>query len=265
MTNTFGAAVSWRLPKRISGLQLDYDANYLVYEERSSPSTVPVDGDPVGTWTDRTGSNAAVAPSDVARPTWRSNQINGRAGIEFNGTSQELIFGTNSLARNIAGWTAMVTCKSDTVSGERCAFSIGTNADQASPGRVWVGQYDAAWKGKYMTADLAGGTTPWAGIFTTRLVSQKSSIPVVAGEWRNVIVRAKVDSYEIDIFLDGVRIGWNRRQATPGTTDDTTSFQFSIGNDQEDNFWDGMINRVLFWNRALTDAELAFVNYEAWA
>jgi len=67
----------------------DWNADHLVYQD-TARTTIAGDGDPVGGWDDWSATGHVFGASGVARPTLRTNVVNGHSVIEFDGTDDYL-------------------------------------------------------------------------------------------------------------------------------------------------------------------------------
>jgi len=84
------------VPSDVAGLELWLEADTLTLNNN----------DPVATWTDQSGNENDATASGVARPTYKTNTINGLPSLEFNGTSNFLNIGASGA---FAALTALET------------------------------------------------------------------------------------------------------------------------------------------------------------
>ena len=95
--NPSGAISWWDLDER-SGTRNDKigsnhltDNNSVGYAAGIASGAVQYDGDPIKQWSDKSGNNRhLLAPSDSARPTYKTSQQNGRSAVLFDGTDDRV-------------------------------------------------------------------------------------------------------------------------------------------------------------------------------
>lgn len=84
------------------------------------------DGDPVGTWPDSSGNGNDVTAMGSLRPTYQTNELNGKAGVQFDGID-DFLFNSNA-AQTSTVYTMFMVIKFDAASGTEVPFRIGENA-----------------------------------------------------------------------------------------------------------------------------------------
>jgi hypothetical protein len=87
---------------------LDASDGSTMYQERtgvSATTLVASDGDPIGTWRDKSGNARHVtASSDAKRPTYKVATHNGRSSIYFDGVNDNFII-TSSILSGMSGYS----------------------------------------------------------------------------------------------------------------------------------------------------------------
>lgn len=88
------------------------------------------DGDAVGQFTDRSGNGNHFTSSGTARPTFKTNRINGRPSVLADGVDDGLLLA--SLAAQTA-WTVMFAgCLQSYTSGQPCIIAVDDYAPDAT-------------------------------------------------------------------------------------------------------------------------------------
>jgi hypothetical protein len=85
--NSFLVATAGFLPTDIAGCKLWLDASQI---------TGLSDGNAVSTWSDASGNGNDATQSSTARPIYKTNILNGRPSVRFDGTNDEMLL-TSSL------------------------------------------------------------------------------------------------------------------------------------------------------------------------
>lgn len=88
-----------------------------------------VDGDPISTWFDKSGNGKDATGITTARPTYKTNILNGFPVVRFNGTSNVLTTASYNMGTGLGGFTEYCVIKSSAVlSGYKNIFDNGSEA-----------------------------------------------------------------------------------------------------------------------------------------
>lgn len=210
-----------------------------MFTERSSPATSTTNGNPVGTWRGINGSSAnvdGIAPSDAARPTYRSTGLNGTPALEFDGTDDVLAY-TSALASAFQnkGYVyifAGVSCTPST--SERVVMQAAVNATASS--RCVLSLNQGSTSGRI----AAGGRAADGDAFTSSTVASGfvTDEPMVVGA---ELLYGDTDCYT---RKNQVREGSNLSFVGTATANSTSSY-VGIGGLAASLFFDGMIGHVV--------------------
>jgi hypothetical protein len=124
-------------------LWLDAADQSTLYQERTGASAttlVASDADPIGTWKDKSGNARHVtAPTDAARPTFKTGIQNGRSIARFDGTDDYLrITGLSAYSSPVS--VSMVIIPTVPGSGSKTIFDgqgVNQHSLLISSGLVW--------------------------------------------------------------------------------------------------------------------------------
>lgn len=97
-----------------------------------------------------------------------------------------------------------------------------------------------------LTFSVADGSTP-TGIVSAGTMS--------TGTWHHVVGRLDLENNTLDVFLDGVKTS---QAYTAGINSGTETFELGASSRQS-LYWDGLLDEFLFFKRAITDDEVAFL------
>lgn len=149
-------------PLSVSGLKLWLKADSGLYQERTGASaTTPAsaDGDPVGTWLDRSGqANHLTTTADSKRPSLKLAIQNGRPAVLSDGVDDQLISASFTHFSSKRGTCFLVWKR---VSGNICAFATfnGTAPNyQAQASGVAYKWYDGSAAAILETTTTSGST-----------------------------------------------------------------------------------------------------------
>lgn len=165
-------------------------------------------------------------------------------GVDLESGSSQYLYKSSPTGLNITGsqtWSAWI--KSESLAGG--PDTIASIDKLSSRGRGLVVQSLA---GDYPAFECAGLTT------NTIVNSTKTIKP---GIWNHVVGIYDSASSKLKIFVNG-----EKTEVTASGTTSSTTANFAIGTryvgggDTATNFFDGIIDDVAVWNRALTDAEV---------
>jgi hypothetical protein len=212
---------------------------------------VILDNTAVSSWKDKSGNGYdATQPTSASRPTYRTNQVNGKPTIQFDGSNDHLHLPSGALGilRNIAGATVFVVYKAST------DLTIQTN--------VWF------------SSDVAGGAKLWvrksaSNLYQTqgrRLNFADESIETISSTTTNsgnyILQSVKYDYQNTlqEQYLNNSLDGQNLTFQTSGNTSDVNSDNAVLGATVTANFLNGNIGEVIIFNRTLNTAEFTNVN-----
>lgn len=201
-------------------------------------------------WQDQSGNayNAEQSTS-AARPTYRTNQLNGLPAVVFDGTDDRLslVSGALGMLRNVAGATVFAVVKYS-ASGVlmRSIFisnNIGTGQSRLTIGilpdnKIQIGgrRLDA---NSFESADSANAIS---NIFLMH---------------SGILDYANAKAFQ---YRNGTLDGTDDPFQTAGNTSDTNSVYITIGANDTNQLLNGSIAEIIVYNRALNTSELAQVH-----
>lgn len=219
--------------------------------DNSEPLTEPIDDNTaVRVWQDQSGNayNAEQSTS-AARPTYRTNQLNGLPAVVFDGTDDRLslVSGALGMFRNVAGATVFAVVKYPASLFENVAFQASVNATSSS--RVLLSQSALT---KYVFGGRRLDANNFDGSISVQNVTNQFVIQSGILDYSN----AKSFQY-INSFLDVLDDPFQ----TAGNTSDSNSSAISIGSFPTPSaYLNGAIAEIIVYNRALNTSELAQVH-----
>jgi hypothetical protein len=256
--NETGLVGYWKLSEGTSLVAKDFtsnandatitDAVWIVDEPFSNG--IISDFTSVRIWKDKSinGYDATQATS-ANRPTYRSNQIDSKATIQFDGTDDFLSLPSGALGilRNVAGATIFLVAKHSTDLTVQTGvwFTNGTAAGQV---RILLRKSASNFfntSGRRLDADTAESVT---------------STTTNVGNY--ILQSAKIDYQNtlLEQFLNNTLDGQDLIYLTSGNTSDTDSLNASLGATNIGSYLNGNIAEVLIYNRTLSTAEFTNVN-----
>lgn len=216
------------------------------------------DLDAVATWADQSGNgNDFTQATSTARPTYRTAQLNGQPGVDFDGGDILLMAANSGLLQNKAGATIIAVLQDDTgpASGgttNRNAVMVSTTTATSSS-RASLGLAESA-SNAFKWA-LSGRRVDGDTYTELRSPSASDTSPhVLTGkfDWANALAT---------VVLDGTAVVGPSAWFTAGNTSNTTSDGIAVGAQANSvQFWNGRIFEVMIWDRVLTDTELGLVD-----
>jgi len=229
-TTDAGPVTAVREPTEISGCVLWLDG--------ADSATITSSGGFVSQWTDKSASGAVLQASGSARPTLSSTGFNGRQALVFNGTSTHLASVSSYTATNgLSGLTRIAVCQN--VSGN------GVVARVYNGGSDMFVNMNGSWRS---AIDATSGTN----FVSSTTFSSGSALP--AGIYSDVFASSAFTQYGL-----GTVAALTINGTIPSTTGTGTP-ALHVGSNTGANFWwNGPIAEVIYFNRALTRAELARV------
>lgn len=138
MTGQFWANIQYFNPKNIGGLVLWLDAN-----NPAANGIQPADNSALSLWVDQSGrGNDATQSSGANQPTFNINIINGKAAINFNGSTTNMLTGTNGFPTADSGRTIFMVYNPLDLPSNAYVFTFGTLAtDQYFSNALLVSQF----------------------------------------------------------------------------------------------------------------------------
>ncbi len=232
------AAVSSFTPTQLSGLKLWYE-----------PRTLGLtDGTAISTNTDNSGNGWNATATTTARPTFKTNIVNGLAIARYDGTAN--VMGVNSgafgITNNVASCTIVCVASSTTVSaGARNLMQIGSGG-----GSVRIGPLINATAGKLRVQGRrldANGNQTFDG--TLSLSASTFYIFAVQTTWSAATIKAYINGGTADISTTSFQ--------TSGNSDSTNSTFINLGaNVTPAQFWSGDMGDQLVYVPALSLSDL---------
>jgi hypothetical protein len=231
-TTDAGPVSAVSAPTEISGCVLWLDG--------ADNATITASGGLVSQWNDKSASGAVLQASGSARPTLSGTGFNGRQALVFNGTSTNMASASAYTATNgLSGMTRIAVCQNANTS--------------ATVARVWNGGSDmfmvmnGSWRSP---VDPTGGTNFASS--TTFSAAGTSSLP--AGVYADVFASSAITQYGFGSSATATVNG-----TIPSVTGSGTPTLHVGSNIGANFFWSGPVAEVIYFNRALTRAELARV------
>ena len=129
-----GAAASF-LPSDLSGLKLWLKADAGVYQDSAGTTPVASDNDPVGKWTDQSGTgNHYTQATSGARPSWQTNEQNSLPTVKGDGSNDYLA--GNAPVTGGGNRTIFIVVKPDTTASEKYWADFGNNSASGKDYRI---------------------------------------------------------------------------------------------------------------------------------
>jgi hypothetical protein len=228
-TTDAGAVTAASSPTEISGCVLWLDG--------ADNATITASGGLVSQWTDKSATGAVLTASGSARPTLSSTGFNSRQALVFNGTSTNMASSSAFTATNgLSGMTRIAVCAHTT-------NTVGALA------RVYDGGSDSfLFMNGSARAYVSNG-----GNFVSYNPNGSTSI-LSAGLYADTYSASALSFYSSGAGVSGTVTG--TIPATTGSGSPTLHVGSNIG---ANSFWNGPVAEIVYFNRALTRAELARV------
>lgn len=218
----------------------------------SAQATDDHDPTPLISWTDRHDAlsqgllvrfgldepaGSATVASDALTGTLQNGVGLGEPGVagtsaRFDGTNDRIALGSSATLDNLrSGLTVAAWIRPETLTGIRRIFSSG---------------HQGGWGFGLNGTKLR---------FTTYYVKDYDlTAPLKAGKWQHIA--AVMDAgYGVTFYLNGERLGYiaGAAPATVGTSG------WYLGSAGSMEYWNGRLDEVLVWNRALSDGDIALL------
>ena len=228
----------FKTPEDISDLKLWYRASDLILN----------DNDLVQTWYDFSGNDFdAIQNTSANRPTYRTDQINGKPALVFDGVSDKLDLSGAALGilRNVSGVTVFLIAKYSTgTASSQNSLTISTGTSNANP-RI----------------RLLKNTSEKFSVVGRRLDDNANlSVTSTLDNVGNFIIHSSRINFQNTLqqqFLNGIKYGERTNFQTSGNTSDTDSVAIAIGHSGASSlFLVGSLSEVIVYNRSLNDSEL---------
>jgi len=255
--NETGLVGYWKLSEGTSLIAKDFTSNandatiteaVWIVDEPFSNGIIS-DFTSVRIWKDKSinGYDATQATS-ANRPTYRSNQIDSKATIQFDGSNDNLLLpsGAFGILRNVSGATVFVVYKASTDLTTQAPIIFTTSTST-------------------IRTDLRKNST---NVFVTggrRLDADASaqSVTSTTTNTGNYILQSVKYDYQNTLqeqYLNNLLDGQNLSFQTSGNTSDTNSTYISIGGYLTSNYLNGNIAELIVFNRILSTSEFTNVN-----
>ena len=255
--NETGLVGYWKLSEGTSLVAKDFtsnandatitDAVWIVDEPFSNG--IISDFTSVRIWKDKSinGYHAEQATS-ANRPTYRSNQIDSKATIQFDGTDDHLHLPSGALGilRNVGGATVFVVYKAST----DLTLQSGIYFSTTSAGSIRLQLRKTALNvfatsGRRLDADT---------------LETINSSTTNAGNYILQSVKVDYQNTSIQQFLNNTLDGQDLTFQTSGNTSDTDSLNAILGATNSGSYLNGNIAEVIVFNRTLSTTEFTNVN-----
>ena len=215
------------------------------WDAERDTSKITQSGGLVSSWADLVGSYAATQGVSASRPVWSATSFNGRPGITFDGSDDELTlasvpFPTGASACEIWALVDQQDVVADTTN--RRIFAYGGNANATSRHlyrSVGLGMYRAGW----IVGDGVG-------------VQNSDNTPVdLSGRH---VMRLRVSPTATQVDVDGV--AGSSAAVVPGTGTTRTRLGANTG-DAAGGFWKGHAAALLVTSTLSTDQASQLLTY----
>jgi hypothetical protein len=199
-------------------------------------------------WKDKSGNGYdATQATSANRPTYRTNQVNGKPTINFDGSNDVLLSpsGAFGILRNVSGASIFVVYKASTDLTIQAPILITTNASTIRLDLRKNASNLFATSGRTLDADTAesiASTTTNVGNYILQSVKY---------DYQNTLQEQ---------YLNNTLEGQNLTFQTSGNTSDTNSAYISIGAFATSNYLNGAIAEIIVFNKTLSTAEFNNVN-----
>ena len=201
----------------------------------------------VSTWLDKSGNgNHASQSTGTKQPAYSDNGMNGRGIITFDASTYDTLNAGDSSTIDVAGSITIITAS-------RIADDIASGSDINTVHKD--NQYSCR------IQDVENGTITWAdsqswsyanfGFHSAGLYPSKTAIVT---QMRDSSIATECSGY-----VNGKQV-YNKSHGSGDIT--TTGYDCYIGSyNNGGGWWDGQINEVLIYNRALSDTERQSIEY----
>lgn len=209
----------------LPGLACDFDASKLALNNL----------DPVASFTDQSSNANHATAAGSARPTFKTNQRNGLAVVEYDGVAN-----VSSIVGTSVGVLKDFTCflVSNTI-------ALGAASNEGGIfGNLIAGQMQVT----HYQGDSAIYAYVGAGGNRTNFVRAPGTWTLASFTWDG----ATLDPYSIVLRTEGVNRGFTKSTLTPSNTSN-----YAIGRSvTSGNFWNGQIAQIVLYRRRLFDVEM---------
>ncbi len=207
----------------LPSLQVWLDASRISTLFQDSAGTTPVtaNNDPVGKMLDLSGNNRhVVQATTAAKPTYKTNILNGRSVLGFDGGDWMGNAAPGALLRNVAGATLIVVMQTSEPSTIRFSLvvtnGLATTSARASLGHGRAAPTDIDVGGRRLDADAFQSVQSAAGVIS-------------AGAWRVQTARISYATSEIWAYHNATLVAYSNAFQTAGATSDTDSVALAVG------------------------------------
>ncbi len=234
--NTLGN-IEYVNPRQLSGLNLWLDAT-----DPAANGTQPANASAVSSWVDKAGlGNTVTQGTGANQPTYRTNVLNGKPVVRFDGIN-DLLQKTSATALGNTNLFYFVGTINDNGSGRGVAFDYSTNV--------------ATNTGVNFLAEPAGGTHYQVGFFDGVLDIAMASPVTLPQTIVSYIYNDGVNGF---LYVNGVQVA----TVATGNTVNTGTRAYTIGSlfgALATYFLSGDIGEILFYNSQNTAAQRLLMN-----
>lgn len=252
--NETGLVGYWKLSEGISAVAKDFTSNandatiteaVWIVDEPFSNGVIS-DYTSMRIWKDKSiNGYHSTQTTSANRPTYRSNQIDSKATIQFDGTDDNLHLasGALSILNNVVGTTIFIVYKAttDLTIQTPIFFSTGTALGSIRLSLRKSATNTFSTFGRRLDADVSaenvGSTTTNLGNYILQSVKY---------DYQNTLQEQ---------YLNNTLEGQNLTFQTSGNTSNTDSLGASLGASNATNFLNGNIAEVIVFNKTLSTAE----------
>lgn len=195
------------------------------------------DGSTFTQWGDKSAfaHNANPSGGASARPTYQTNELNGKSVVQFDGVNDNLTINPATWAASISGYSAFLVMKATTLSGTRTLTSSDQNGIKIF------------YNGSHWAVSTSGGTG------TSTVVGDTTKYHIVglifdgAGATNADRLKFRYDETQQTLSFTG----------TVGATTSASTSIINIGFYNNSEYFGGYIAEMIFTSKALTGSDIA--------
>lgn len=226
-------------PRSIPGLQLWLLADGAIYQDTGFATPAVANNDPVGGWIDQSTSALNVTES-TNKPTFKTNVLNGKPVIEFDGTNDKL---TNVTGLAQGDFTVFIVARIPSVAADKACFFWGKRASAESRQFHHSGTADSRQFIGYV-ADRAS-TSAWGNNTWSAWSVTGSGVPTSGTATATITHR-----------VNGAAAGSG---VTGSALKAFTTNALYVGADPDGEYWSGQIAEIVAYNSVLNASQIAAV------
>lgn len=217
-------------PLAVSSLAAWWDAE--------ATSSVALSATKATAWTDIKGGLVLEQATDASRPTYGATSFNGRPGLTFDGTDDQMTYGAAVLSGAAVGemWALVDQAALVADTTARMAFATGSSTSNKRE----LARVVASGANRARAATFDGTTTPTAQDTTVDF----SGLHVIRAIFAPTLLTIDIDGTTTSTVITGNNNSGTSRTRVGANPSGTAG-----------NFWNGVINSALVFNALLTADE----------